>query len=814
MANREYWDACNFRKVTGPCDKGFYKTNALHREDRNPSLSVQPDDGDTAGYFRDFATGEEGTLFEYCKMLGRVVRSKPMGKPAKPKPLALAEWAKRRRISPGTIELFGVVEERLGSIRYPTPIGIDRIKGINEGKSTHRWAKSGGGACAYGLEQSAGLDGPIYLVEGEPSVWACVQSGVPAVCSLVGATGSVEPLVGALAGRSVRIAYDADEPGRKGAASALAVLSAAGIDAQIVTLPSTVVGYDVDDLHREVGDAALRGALEALENSKPDLPPKYDIGSDGELIRLKGDTPVFVAECPIRVTHVGVDVDDGHHMWRIAWRDQHLDVPRDALAQSREIVKQSAWGLPVDQTTAGELVKYLSEYERHARDEIERRDTASATGWHGDSYLRGAHRHGDDCPHNHVDPGSRQWIEAIKTCGSADEWDRTIQRAIAHPVVRLLVAASVVSAVTQRIGAPASVIDVAGTTSQGKTSALLVALSAIGDPEALLRTWDTTRIAVERQAAIARGLTLAYDDTTRTNRISDIAGVCYDVVSGISRARADRSGGLRPQPPTHSWILSTGEGPLADLAPGLGGLRARVLSVRQETWGTTSKEVGAEVRATVAECHEHYGHALARVVEYLRTLTVRQLRAAWAQRVKAASDEIYAAHPTHVAGDRIAQAIGSLRTAGAVLEQCTGLRADDWVEGSVAREIWAGSATADRALAALDEVISAVSVAEQRIEIRPPGKRAAGGIPQQPPTLGWIGRGDRDDGGDWCDLCLDPGWVRDALRRAGYEPTTVIASWASRGWLVMDGDRTTIKRSVGRSNPRLIVFTEAALARG
>ena len=59
------------------------------------------------------------------------------------------------------------------------------------------------------------------------------------------------------------------------------------------------------------------------------------------------------------------------------------------------------------------------------------------------------------------------------------------------------------------------------------------AIEAMGSKSAAT---DTTRIAVERSAAYSRGLTMAYDDTMRARRIEDVAGACYDVVSGVSRS--------------------------------------------------------------------------------------------------------------------------------------------------------------------------------------------------------------------------------------------------------------------------------------
>src|SRR5262249_14591720 len=110
-----------------------------------------------------------------------------------PAPPRLEDFARDRCLHLETLRHFGVrpiVECSRPALRYPTSIGIDRVKFLDGMKPKYRWATKGGRAHWYGLERALtalGTTGPtVYIVNGEVSVWACAQAGVPAVCPCSG----------------------------------------------------------------------------------------------------------------------------------------------------------------------------------------------------------------------------------------------------------------------------------------------------------------------------------------------------------------------------------------------------------------------------------------------------------------------------------------------------------------------------------------------------------------------------------------------------------------------------------------------------
>ena len=205
----------------------------------------------------------------------------------------------------------------------PTALGVDRVRyldGAQGDEPKTSWRTRGGRAHWYGLDQAKevlGRDGTpkvLYIVNGEPSVWACHQGGVAAVCTCAGEDGGTPRDADVLAGLGapVRIVYDLDETGRRGAGKLLDALRRCGKfdDVAALALPDDLGDKgDVDDLHRKVGDEGLAQALAALPGVAPPRPaeeattrptqepprspargePHDDIGNGQRLVRRHGD---------------------------------------------------------------------------------------------------------------------------------------------------------------------------------------------------------------------------------------------------------------------------------------------------------------------------------------------------------------------------------------------------------------------------------------------------------------------------------------------------------------------------------------------
>lgn len=203
----------------------------------------------------------------------------------------VTEWLRGRSLDPERLnQAFALrkgVKNRRIAIRYPTPVGIDRVRFIDGEHPKYSWQRRGGKPHWYGLPQALdlledGWDGPLFVVNGEPSVWAAWQSSVPAVCTCGGESAlPTKPQFERLAGlgRQIEIVYDADQAGERGSVKIAQVFLELGCDVVVRRWrefldghPDTadlevadLKGFDVDDLHQFTGDDDLAAALKDLE---------------------------------------------------------------------------------------------------------------------------------------------------------------------------------------------------------------------------------------------------------------------------------------------------------------------------------------------------------------------------------------------------------------------------------------------------------------------------------------------------------------------------------------------------------------------
>lgn len=179
-------------------------------------------------------------------------------------PTDLEGFATARGLPMSVLRAFGVRAVLRGdraALVYPTIAG-ERVKFLDGRKPKYRWARRGGAPVRYGWDEAMALPGPLYIVNGEPSVWACHAAKVSAICFCAG-EGAVPSahLLRALLdmGRPLRVVYDTDDAGKHGAARIVAALREQGhADVAALDLSTTlpgVSGGDVGDLYRKVGSA-------------------------------------------------------------------------------------------------------------------------------------------------------------------------------------------------------------------------------------------------------------------------------------------------------------------------------------------------------------------------------------------------------------------------------------------------------------------------------------------------------------------------------------------------------------------------------
>ena len=564
-------------------------------------------------------------------------------------------------------------------------------------------------------------------------------------------------------------------------------------------------------------------------------PPGWLLGVAGlqaEVVDREGEVrEIDVAPRPLVVTARFKNVADGTTSLRIEWPTStgwtHRVVPRGTAMDSRALVALAAWDAPVHSDNARHLVRFLTEFEAANAEALPEARVSTAMGWQGerlDTFLwgRALIRRGVEARPTAVedlaptdlrqgdvyllaDPGVAELAEGFRATGTWEGWLAAVDAARPYPLVWLALYAALVPPLMPFLPTlPNFIVDFAGETSMGKTTTLRFAASAWGCPDeragGIVRTWDSTRVWIERAAGALGNLPLLLDDTKRARRPEDVGRTLYDLASGSGRGRGS-VGGMRDTVRWRTVLLSTGEAPATSFTND-GGTRARTLGLWGSPFGGADERTVAAVRQLTLQVLQHHGHLGPRAVRWLveapeaRTL-VRQRYAEAAVRWTDAAD----GHPV---ATRAAQYVAALEVAERIIHRVLGVPAP---ESAPLDHAWAAvcaaAGEADRASDALREVLSWAGSQQARFWGQPGSGSATNG-----PPGGWLGAWVPGD--HWTQLALLPTELKGFLARQSFDPEAVLKTWAGRGWLRSEGRHRTRKVAVAGRKLRCVVVLRSA----
>ena len=184
-----------------------------------------------------------------------------------------------------------------------------------------------------------------------------------------------------------------------------------------------------------------------------------------------------------------------------------------------------------------------------------------------------------------ADDGEEQLADAFHPKGTFEGWSSASRRLGSYPRAKLAIIAALCPPLLSILGAGNFIVSYSSPTSQGKTTCLRAAASVWGCPDettpaAVLKTWDATRVWIERASAVQTHLPFIIDDTKRAQERERHRS---DALRRHQRPRAGAGNGYRSVAITHLADGHAGQRRSANykLQPGRRHTR-RVL----EIWGS------------------------------------------------------------------------------------------------------------------------------------------------------------------------------------------------------------------------------------
>jgi len=328
----------------------------------------------------------------------------------------------------------------------------------------------------------------------------------------------------------------------------------------------------------------------------------YSCSDAGIFSRSQDDSFAEVCTHPILPVARLVNVDTGDVKIKLAFRRgkiwRELIVDKSSLASAQKVVQIAAGGVDVTSETARDMVKYLARLEALNYDRLPEYHSASRLGWIKKDtfapYMENLLFDGDD--------NFRHLFRCVRQEGDAGKWEALAKRIRSSGTLpaRVVLAASVASALVRPLDALPFVVHLWGGTGNGKTVALMLAASVWGAPGVgdLCKSFNATANANELTADFLGALPLCLDELQIVQ--GDRAGsdkLIYTLTEGSGKGRATKTGGIQRTTSWRNVIITTGESPITTDQSG-GGAVNRVLNIncRDDMIFSDAREVAGIVK--------------------------------------------------------------------------------------------------------------------------------------------------------------------------------------------------------------------------
>lgn len=322
---------------------------------------------------------------------------------------------------------------------------------------------------------------------------------------------------------------------------------------------------------------------------------------------------VIMSRTPVVVTKLLSGHADGMTRYEIAIRSRDkwkvTEVDGQILLNPRKVYDLADKGVLI---TDGRLTQYFASLISLNKKAIKEMTVYSKPGWYGDEFI---YPNALEDAEYQVARAGIEYAELFSAMGEIREWIEKFKEASVKLVNRIVLGGSLAAPLLKILGLPNFWLNINGRKNLAKTPILKFGLSVYGNPQYLLRSFDSSP---KNRVTMAVGLNdfpQGFDELETLGRKGEeeLQKSIYDFVEGMDGQKNKRNGNVRVAEHFRGVRLSTGEQPLHK-ASYKGGAFKRAIDIH------ISKPLfeDADARALHLFCARNYGHFGRRWIEYIR----------------------------------------------------------------------------------------------------------------------------------------------------------------------------------------------------
>jgi putative DNA primase/helicase len=342
---------------------------------------------------------------------------------------------------------------------------------------------------------------------------------------------------------------------------------------------------DKAEMMRTIASAREAGLANPRKISS--IPSGFELREDGIYCRSTKDGKGVWRWIGGPIEVLGYIRDEASESWglQVRWKDPDGAVHTASLQRSALVSDDKSWlgrlasGGWACATASGDKMKLAEFFARLTPERFLR--SVDRTGWQGEAFvlpnliLTGRNPAAEEAPD--ICLASALAIPPIyHRQGSLEGWQRSIGKwSAGNSRLMLGISAALAAPLLEVVGLESGGFNFVGSSSIGKTTALLAAASVWGkgsvdSGSGYIRTWRATSNGLEGVAALHNDALLCLDELGQAP--GKAAGeAAYMLANGMGKSRANRAGDARPAKVWRTLILSTGELGLAEKIRAEGG---------------------------------------------------------------------------------------------------------------------------------------------------------------------------------------------------------------------------------------------------
>lgn len=283
-------------------------------------------------------------------------------------------------------------------------------------------------------------------------------------------------------------------------------------------------------------------------------------------------------------------------------------VPKLTIASSTNILKLSNYGINVTTTNAKKIVDYFSDFEKSNIKYIENIYSTKKMGWNNKDFV----------PYSEkikvISGGELQNIsESYVTKGNRELWYETMNNfRNTNKVFRFMMATAFTAPMLNVFQVRSFLVHFWEDSRAGKTASMKCVLSAFGNSEYLMRSFNSTANALEAIASLHNDLLFAIDERQMAKSDEFLNGLIYILGNGKGKDRMKADGTMHEKKEFRTLAISTGEEQMTN-DKSFAGVISRILEIKGKPF-----EKEEEASRMYSFTRENYGFAGKEMIEYIQ----------------------------------------------------------------------------------------------------------------------------------------------------------------------------------------------------